>query len=165
MKFPKQELTIGNGNVTISKETKTLVSGKGAFMNKKNQELFFSEEQDEVAVITLTDEDGKDVEAEVVAALEIEELGKEYIAVMPIQPAEDFEEGEAVVLEYSEDENGEPVFDNIDESEYDIVTQAFDQFMAEIAGEDEEYDEEYVETGDLIDDIEEILPGISIKKD
>ena len=50
-------------------------------MNDKNNALFFNEDNDFNAVITLTDEDGNDMDMEAVAALEIHELGKEYIAV------------------------------------------------------------------------------------
>ena len=48
-------------------------------MNDKNNALFFNEDNDFNAVITLTDEDGNDMDMEAVAALEIHELGKEYI--------------------------------------------------------------------------------------
>ena len=46
-------------------------------MNDKNNALFFNEDNDFNAVITLTDEDGNDMDMEAVAALEIHELGKE----------------------------------------------------------------------------------------
>ena len=43
-------------------------------MNDKNQKLLFSDSDEETVVITLTDEDGQDVDAEIMAALEIEEF-------------------------------------------------------------------------------------------
>ena len=58
-------------------------------MNDKNQKLLFSDSDEETVVITLTDEDGQDIDAEIMAALEIEEFGKEYVAVMPQQATED----------------------------------------------------------------------------
>ena len=63
-------------------------------MNDKNNALFFNEDNDFNAVITLTDEDGNDMDMEAVAALEIHELGKEYIAVVPTEPNDEFEDGE-----------------------------------------------------------------------
>ena len=80
-------------------------------MNDKNNALFFNEDNDFNAVITLTDEDGNDMDMEAVAALEIHELGKEYIAVVPTEPNDEFEDGEVLLLIYSEDADGNPVFD------------------------------------------------------
>ena len=67
-------------------------------MNDKNNALFFNEDNDFNAVITLTDEDGNDMDMEAVAALEIHELGKEYIAVVPTEPNDEFEDGEVLLL-------------------------------------------------------------------
>lgn len=77
-------------------------------MNDKNNALFFNEDNDFNAVITLTDEDGNDMDMEAVAALEIHELGKEYIAVVPTEPNDEFEDGEVLLLIYSEDADGNP---------------------------------------------------------
>lgn len=132
-------------------------------MNDRNQELLFSDNDEETVVITLTDEDGKDVDAEVMAAIEIEELGKEYVAVMPQEVTDDLAEGEALILEYSEDSEGNPQFAPVeDEEEFEIASQAFNQFF-ESAMEDMEDDDE--ESGDFLDDLGDIIPGVSIKKD
>ncbi len=130
-------------------------------MNQKNHTLFFDDDNEETAIVTLTDEEGNDVDAEIVAAIEIEELGKEFVAVLPLEAAEDFEEGEALLLEYAEDANGEPVFSSVDEDEFEVVSEAFNQFLQEM----EEEDESDEEPAEFLDDIGEILPGISIKKD
>jgi uncharacterized protein YrzB (UPF0473 family) len=128
-------------------------------MNDKNRELLLNDDSDMTAVITLTDEDGNDVDTEVIASIEVEELGKEFIAVLPQQTPEGVEELEAMILEYSEDENGDPVFSPIeDDEEFELVSSAFNQFFA---GEIDEEEEE----GGFLDDIGEILPGVSIQKD
>ena len=67
-------------------------------MNDINKSLFLNEDNDFNAVITLTDEDGNDMDMEAVAALEIHELGKEYIAVAPTEPNAVFEDGEVLLL-------------------------------------------------------------------
>lgn len=135
-------------------------------MNDKNQKLLFSDSDEETVVITLTDEDGQDIDAEIMAALEIEEFGKEYVAVMPQQATEDLEEGEALILEYSEDTDGNPQFAPVeDEDEFEVVAQAFNQLFEdpdEFLEDDE--DEEDGSDG-FLSDIGDILPGISIKKD
>lgn len=135
-------------------------------MNDKNQKLLFSDSDEETVVITLTDEDGQDIDAEIMAALEIEEFGKEYVAVMPQQATEDLAEGEALILEYSEDVEGNPQFAPVeDEDEFEVVAQAFNQLFEdpdEFLEDDE--DEEDGSDG-FLSDIGDILPGISIKKD
>lgn len=135
----------------------------GCFMNRKNLDLFFNEDDEETAVVTLTDENGNDVDAEIIAAVEIEELGKEFVAVMPQEETEDFQEGEALILEYSEDGDGEPVFTSVDEEEYELVAQAFNQFFAEQLDDFDEDDEDVNE--DVLDDISSYLPGVSFKKE
>ena len=61
---------------------------------------------------------------------------KEYIALLPMDD-EDSEEGEVYLYRYTEDENGEPNLENIeDDDEYEIVADAFDELLDE-----QEYDE------------------------
>lgn len=130
-------------------------------MNSKNYNLFFNEDAEETAYITLTSEDGDSMDTEIIAAIEIEEFAKEYVAALPTEPNEEFEEGEVLLLIYSEDANGEPEFTPIeDEEEFEIVSAAFEQFFEE-EGEDE--DEEY--SDNYLDDISDLFPGISISKE
>ena len=61
---------------------------------------------------------------------------------------EDSEEGEVYLYRYTEDENGEPNLENIeDDDEYEIVADAFDELLDEqeydeLVGEDELEEEE-----------------------
>lgn len=76
--------------------------------------------------ITLTDEEGNDVEFEVITKLDIEE--DEYFIVAPV----DDEEGEAIALKVIKDENGEEFFTTVeDEEEFNIVNDAFETLCAE----------------------------------
>lgn len=128
-------------------------------MNAKNYDLFFNEDADETTLITLTDEDGNSFDTEIIAAIEIEELEKEYVAALPTEPNKDFEEGEVLLLIYTEDANGDPDFAPVeDEEEFEIVSAAFEQFFEE--EEDEEYSED-----DYLDDISDMFPGVSFKKE
>ena len=90
-------------------------------------------EQEEMTV-TLTLDDGSELECVV---LTIFDAGaREYIALLPME-GEEAEEGEVYLYRYSEDENGNPNLDNIeDDDEYEIVADAFDQLL-----DDQEYDE------------------------
>ena len=131
-------------------------------MNAKNHDLFFNENNEEEALITLTDEDGNSFDTEISAAIEIEELNKEYVAALPTEPNSLFEEGEVIVLIYTEDANGDPEFAPVeDEEEFEIVSAALEQLLEE----DDEDDEEDISEESYLDDISDLFPGISIKND
>lgn len=132
-------------------------------MNAKNTELFFNEDNEYNAIITLTDEDGNDMDMEAVASLAIEELGKEYLAVVPTEPNEEFKEGEVLLLIYSEDKQGNPVFESLeDPEEFELVSSAFEELVEQMSEDDDEDD--YADD-DYLDDIADIVPGMSIKMD
>ncbi len=113
-------------------------------MNDRNRDLFFNDDNEATVAITLTDEDGNDVEAQILAVIEIEELGKEYAAVLPLDIQEDeADEMEALIFVYSEDEDGNPVFESLDDAEeYEIVSSVFNQFFSEAIDEEDEEDSE-----------------------
>lgn len=97
------------------------------------------QEQEEVTV-TLTLDDGSELECVV---LTIFDAGKrEYIALLPMD-GQEAEEGEVYLYRYSEDANGNPSLENIeDDEEYEIVAEAFDELLDEqefdeLVGEDE----------------------------
>ena len=66
----------------------------------------------EVDIITLTLDDDTEVECEVIGIFEAE--GREYIAMVPV---EEDEESDLYIYRYSEDEEGNPVLDNIESDE------------------------------------------------
>lgn len=94
----------------------------------------------EEMTVTLTLDDGKELECVV---LTIFPAGnKEYIALLPMEE-EESEDGEVYLYRYSEDEDGQPNLENIeDDDEYEIVADAFDELLDEqeydeVVGEDE----------------------------
>lgn len=134
-------------------------------MNDKNRALLFDENTEEGIELTLTDENGNDYTAEIVAHIEIEELGKEFVAVLPTQPVDGLDENEALILEYSENWKSEPEFAPIEDEEiFDIAMQAFTQFFEGDAEIEEEISEEEEEDSgdDYLDG--EIIPGVTITK-
>ena len=102
-------------------------------MNDRNRDLFFSDNDDEVAMITMIDEDGNESEAALVACFEIEDMDREYAVLMPVeQDEEDLEngEGEVILMIYEEDVLGDPSFEPIeDEDEFEAVQAAFYNLM------------------------------------
>ena len=90
-------------------------------------------DQEEVTV-TLTLDDGSQLECVVLTIFDAGE--REYIALLPMD-GQEAEEGEVYLYRYSEDANGNPNLENIeDDEEYDIVADSFDELLDE-----QEYDE------------------------
>lgn len=128
-------------------------------MNKKNEELFLGDDDENGAVITLTDDDGSSFDAEIIMALEVDETGKEYVIALPMGGG--FEEGEVLPLAYEEDSNGNPIFTPIeDQEEFDMVSELLDQMMEQLPEEEVEADlfEDY------LNDVKHMSPGTSLKK-
>lgn len=94
----------------------------------------------EEMTVTLTLDDGKELECVVLTIFPAGD--KEYIALLPMD-GEEAEEGEVYLYRYTEDEDGQPNLENIeDDDEYEIVADAFDELLDEqeydeIVGEDE----------------------------
>lgn len=90
-------------------------------------------EQEEMTV-TLTLDDGSELECVVLTIFEAGE--RDYIALLPLEGKE-AEEGEVYLYRYSEDAEGNPNLENIeDDDEYEVVADAFDELL-----DAQEYDE------------------------
>ncbi len=100
-------------------------------MNNRNKDLFFEHENDETAIVTLTDTEGNAFDVQVMASMEIEDEEKEYIAVLPVVGTEQFPEDQLIILIYSEDEDGNPQYAGItDEEELAYIAEAFLEYFA-----------------------------------
>ena len=89
---------------------------------------------DEEMTVTLTLDDGTDLECVVLTIFEAAD--KEYIALLPLDGNE-AEDGEVYLYRYTEDANGNPDIQNIEsDEEYEIVSDAFDELL-----DDQEFDE------------------------
>ena len=94
---------------------------------------------DEEMTVTLTLDDGSEVECVVLTIFEAGD--RDYIALLPTEGAE-ADEGEVYLYRYTEI-NGTPDIQNIEsDEEYEIVADAFDELLDteeydEIVGEDE----------------------------
>ena len=99
-------------------------------MAEKNKMM---EEPEEEMTVTLTLDDGSEIECLVLTIFEAG--GRDYIALLPTEGI-DAEEGEVYLYRYTE-VDGEPDLQNIeDDEEYEIVADAFDELLDE-----QEYDE------------------------
>lgn len=80
--------------------------------------------------VTLTLDDGSELECVVLTIFSAGADGKEYIALMP-ESGEDAE-GEIYLYRYAETEDGQPDLTNIgSDEEYEIVSDAFDEILDE----------------------------------
>ncbi|MBU5479377.1 DUF1292 domain-containing protein [Eubacterium sp. MSJ-13] len=133
-------------------------------MNDRNTDLFFNEDNEEVALITLNDEEGNEVDAALMAVFQIEEVysDEEFAVLMPLEQDEESlanGEGEVLIFRYFEDEAGDPNFEAIEDDE--MAQTAIDVFQAMVDNgdiniqfnteevEDDEEEEETTASGSI----------------
>lgn len=79
-------------------------------------------------IIHLELDDGSSIECIVVGIFPAGDY--DYIA---LEPADEEAEGEVFVYRYSEDEEGNPILENIEsDEEYELVSEAFDELLDEM---------------------------------
>lgn len=101
-------------------------------MSDMNKDMELGE--DDELFVTLELDDDQELECQVIMIFEVND--RDYIALLPLE-GEEYENGEVFLYRYDEDEEGNPMLDNIEsEDEYDAVADAFDEILDE-----EEYDE------------------------
>lgn len=99
--------------------------------HKKIQDNEVDEREDITVTLTLDDE--RELECAIITIFEAG--GRDYIALLPLDDVE-AEEGEVYLYRYSE-EGGQPELENIqDDEEYEIASDAFDEFL-----DTQEYDQ------------------------
>lgn len=97
----------------------------------------------EEEIMTITLEDGKEVECAIIAIFPVED--KDYIALLPLENQED---GEVFLYGFQEYEDGSFELLSIEsDKEYEQVTKAFDEILDEaeldeLFDEDEEFEDE-----------------------
>ena len=83
---------------------------------------------DEYMTVELTLDNDEVVECAILTLFEAG--GKEYIALLPLNEDGETEDGDVYLYRYTEDANGEPELENIeDDDEYGIAADAFDEWM------------------------------------
>lgn len=83
--------------------------------------------ENDITNITLLDEDGNEIDFEVITKLDIED--SEYVVVAPKNSKDD---SEAVVLKIDKDEDGNDILYTIeDDKEFDMVSEAYETLFSE----------------------------------
>ncbi len=104
---------------------------------RKNEDLYMSDinqnnnnEEYEEATVSMTLEDGTELECDVVAIFPVD--GKDYIALLPDKVIDGYEENEVFLYRYTELEGEDIKLEPIDdEEEYEAVADAFDELLDE----------------------------------
>ena len=93
-------------------------------------------EEEQLEMITLNMEDGSEVNCAVLGIFEVEE--QDYIALLPIdEEMLESDESNGFIFRYSEDEDGCPVLEGIeDDDEFEMVSSVLDEIM-EVTVEEE----------------------------
>ncbi len=87
-------------------------------------------EEYEEATVSMTLEDGTELECDVVAIFPVD--GKDYIALLPDKVIDGYEENEVFLYRYKELEGDDISLEPIDdEEEYEAVADAFDELLDE----------------------------------
>ena len=93
--------------------------------NDKNKDLILDENDE---IITMTYDDGTSENFYTVAELDYN--GKWYIYLEPVDPDDDFEDGEVLVYEEAEDEDGQEILLPIEDE--DLLNKLVDYLNSEI---------------------------------
>ena len=95
-------------------------------MAEKNK---FNNLDDEDMFVTLDLDDGSSMECQILTIFEAD--GRDYIALLPVDEEEQpNEDGEVFIYRYSEDAEGNPSLENIeDDDEYDRAADKFDEWL------------------------------------
>jgi len=90
-------------------------------MNEETMDLLNS-------TVTLTMDDNTEVECAIIATFPAQD--KEYIALLPLDENGENEDGEVFIYRFTIDEENNPQLENIeDDEEYEIVSDAFDEWL------------------------------------
>ena len=104
----------------------------------ENQTNTPMEDDGEDMRVTLSLDDGSDVECAILTIFDVNE--QDYIALLPLdENGEGNEDGEVYIYRYFEDNDGNPSLENIqDDDEYEAVAERFDELLDEEAFDDME---------------------------
>lgn len=98
-------------------------------MNK--QDIFPVDENDDDVMVTLSMDDGSEVECEILTIFDVQE--QDYIALLPLDKHKNpLPDGTVYIYRYFENESGEPSLENIlSDEEYERVEERFDELLDE----------------------------------
>ena len=89
------------------------------------------DELDDIEMMSLELDDGTNLECEIVATFDVEDTS--YIALLPVEAPEGYDDDEVLVYRNYELPNDEFTLEPIDdEEEFDMVADAFDEILDEM---------------------------------
>ena len=100
------------------------------------EELLLEDEMDS-NVVELTDEDGNVAQFEYLDT--VEHKGESYVVFMAVEEdteEDEEEEGEVVILQIAQDDEGEDIYVTVEDDE--LVQEVFEKFMESLGAEDED---------------------------
>ena len=84
-------------------------------------------------VIELEDEEGNTVSFEII--MTVPYGGQDYVLLAPVEPTEDMDEDEVLVLRIENDDNGEEIYVSVDDD--DVVNKVFEKYLQLVEDEEE----------------------------
>jgi hypothetical protein len=84
-------------------------------------------------IIELFDENDNPVKFEHIMTVQYQ--GEDYVLLAPVEPTEDMDEDEVLVLQIDNDENGEEVYVSVDDDE--LVQKVFEKYLEIVENEEE----------------------------
>ena len=118
------------GRNTLAQKGRDVMPKKDELFENGNSPADENEEYDP-EIYTVTDEEGNELHFALLGSLENE--GNEYKALIPVNEDGEEESNEYVILKCSVDENGEDIFETIeDDEEFDRIADIFDDEFADI---------------------------------
>lgn len=109
------------------------VTDTAVWKGRKNMDNGENNSMEMDNIIELVDENDNPVRFEHIMTVQYE--GEDYILLAPVDPTEDMEEDEVLVLKIDNDENGEEIYVSIDDD--NLVQKVFEKYL-EIVESDEE---------------------------
>ena len=99
-----------------------------------------TEEELAEEIVTITVDDNSEVQCVILGIFEAEN-DREYIALLPLDGPE-AENDQVYIYRYDEDENEQPILENIaDDEEFALASKAFAEMMEELEEEETELDD------------------------
>jgi uncharacterized protein YrzB (UPF0473 family) len=87
-------------------------------------------------IIVLTDDEGNELECDYLDTINYKDMN--FVVLYPLD--QDEEEGEVIILELVENEDGEEEYLTVEDE--DLLDEVFDEYMRVMELEEEEYDED-----------------------
>ncbi len=96
----------------------------------------YEDEDDEDMFVTVYLDNGDEMECQVLTIYEANK--QDYVALLPVDENENpIEDADVYIYRYHEDENGDPILENIEtDEEWEIASDRFDEYLDELEFEE-----------------------------